>query len=124
MWGFANMARAYHEALGISFPSTNPHKCLDVLLYELSFASRTEVISRNLASSVATLSFAMCDLVSRDPASKGSRKTAGTQLGASFTPKKQPPNEKFQGMAMDEKARRDNTQVSGALRVGADKDDA
>ena len=122
-WGPAHMARVYHESVGISFQSADPQNCLDVLLYGLTLACGTKITSFNLTLDTAAVSFAICDLISREPARTGSRKYAGTQPRARSTPKKQSPNEKFQRMAVDEEAKGDITQVRGAVGVGAGEED-
>ena len=48
-WIPAHMARAYHEALGISFHSSDPQMYLDALLCGLTLAWGTEVTSFHLA---------------------------------------------------------------------------
>ena len=47
-WSPAHMARAYHEALGVSFHSADPQKYLDALLYGLNLAWGTQITSFNL----------------------------------------------------------------------------
>ena len=107
------MARAYHEALGISFQSADPQKYLDVLLYGLTLAWGTKITSFNVTPDVAAVSFAIYDLVSREPAKTGNPKYAGTQSGVRSTPKKQPQNGKLQEMAVDEEVKGSGTQVGG-----------
>ena len=101
-WGPAHMARAHHEALGVSFLSADPQKYLDALLYGPTLAWGTEITSFNVTPDAAAVSFAICDLVSKEPAKASTRKYAGTQPGAKATPKQQPPSEKTYGMAVNE----------------------
>ena len=121
--GPAHMARAYHEALGVSFQSADPQKYLDALLYRLTLAWGTEITSFSLTPDAAAVSFAICDLVSREPAKTGTRKYAGTQPGAKATPKKQQQNEKLNSMAVDEDVKGSGTQVGCAAGVGAEEDE-
>ena len=65
------MARAYHEALGVSFQSADPQKYLDALLYGLTLARGTEITSFNLTPDAAAVSFAICDPLSKEPARPG-----------------------------------------------------
>ena len=73
-WSPAHMARAFHEALGVSFQSADPQKYLDALLYGLTLAWGTEVTSFNLILDAAAISFAICDMVSKEPAKSGTQK--------------------------------------------------
>ena len=72
-WGPAHMAQAYHDALGVSFHSADPQNYLDALLYGLTLAWGTEITSFNLTPDAAAVSFAICDLVSKEPAKTGTR---------------------------------------------------
>ena len=67
-WGPTHMAPVYHGALGISFQSAGPKKYLDALLYGLTLAWGTEIMSFNWTPDDAAVSFAICDLASREPA--------------------------------------------------------
>ena len=89
-WGPSCMARAYHEALGVAFQSADPQKYLDALLYGLTLAWGTEITSFNLTPNAAAVTFAICDLVSREPARPRGQEYAGAQPGTRSTPKKSP----------------------------------
>ena len=104
------MARAYHEALGVSFQCADPQKYMDALLRSLTLAWGTEVTSFNLMPDVATISFAICDLVSKDPVRLGGRKYAGMQHGGRSTPKKTLRAEKGSSMAVDGGTKGDSCQ--------------
>ena len=87
----------------------SPQKYLDALLYGLTLAWGTKVTSFHLAPEAAVVSFAICDLVTREPTRAANRKYAGTQPGARTTPKKQQPEEKYHGMVVDEQTIGGNT---------------
>ena len=70
------------------------------------------------------MSFAICDLVTREPTRAANRKYAGTQPGARSTPKKQQPRDKYHGMVVDEETIGGNTQVRGAAGDGAEEEGA
>ena len=118
------MARAFHEALGVSFQSADPHNYPDALLYGLTLVWGTEVTSFNLTQDAATVSFAICDMVSKEPAKSGTRKYADSQAGMKSTPKKQPPSEKNHGMAVDEETRRRECHVGYDAGDGAEEEES
>ena len=122
-WGAAHMARAYHEALGVSFHSADPQKYLDALLYGLTLAWGTDLTSFNLTPDATAVSFAICDLVSKEPARIGTWKYAGTQRGTKSTPKKQPSSEKAHGMGVDEDVKRRDSQVGCDASTGVEEDE-
>ena len=119
--GTAHMARAYHEALRVSFQSADPQKYLDALLLTLAWG--TGITSFSLTPDAAAVSFTICDLVSREPAKTGARKYASTQPGAKATPKKQQQNEKLQSMAVDEEVKGSGAQVGCVAGSEAKEDE-
>ena len=119
-WVPAHLARAYHEALGVSFQSSDPQKYLDALLYGLTFAWGTENTSFHLAPEAAAVSFAVCDVVTREPARAINKRYSGAQPGARSTPKKQLPEEKYNNMAVDQEATGGSAQTRGATGDGAE----
>ena len=123
-WSPAHMARAFHEALGVSFQSTDPQKYLDALLYGLTLAGGTEVTSFNLPQEAAAVSFAICDMVSKEPAKSGTRKYVGSQAGTKSTPKKQPPSDKKHGMAINGETRRREGRAGGDAGDGAEEEES
>ena len=68
------------------------------------------------------VSFAICDLVTRERTRAASQKYADTQPGARSTPKKQPPEEKYHSMVVDEETIGGNTPVCGAAGDGAEEE--
>ena len=118
-----HMARAFDEALGVSFHSADPQKYLDALLYGLTLAWGTEVTSFNLTPHAAAVSFAICGLVSKEPAKSGARKYAGSQTRAKSTPKKQSSGEKNHGMAVDEETKRQECQVGCDAGAGVEEEE-
>ena len=122
-WVPAHLARAYHEALGVSFQSSDPQKYFDVLLYWLTLAWGTEVTSFHLAPEAAAVSFAICDVVTREPTRAANKRYAGAQSGARSTPKKHPPEEKFHNMAVDQEATGGDAQARGVSGDGADEEE-
>ena len=121
-WVPAHLARAYHEALGVSFQSSDPQKYFDALLYGLTLAWGTEVTSLHLAPEAAAVSFAICDMVTREPTRAANKRYAGAQSGARSTPKKQPPEENFHNMAVDQEATGGDAQARGASGDGAEEE--
>ena len=90
----------------------------------LTLAWGTEITSFNLRPDAAAVTFAICDLVSRELPRPGCQKYAGAQSGTRSTPKNLPPTEKCQGMAVDEETKGGNTQVGGTagVRAGEEKE--
>ena len=76
------MARAFHEVLGISFQSADAQKHMDMLLYGLTMAWGTEVTSLNLTQDIALVSFAICELVLKEPPKPEGKSTPATPQGA------------------------------------------
>ena len=103
-WGPSTMATAFHEALGISFQSADPQKCMDTLLYGLTMAWGTEVTSFNLSRDAAAVSFAICNVVSKEPARSRGKKYACSPPSEKATPKKGQQLEKGSRMALDDEA--------------------
>ena len=68
------------------------------------------------------MSFAICDVVTRELSRAVNRKYTGTQPGMRSTPKKQQPEEKYHDMVVNEEAVGGNTQVRGAAGDGAEED--
>ena len=122
-WVPPHLARAYHEALGVSFQSSDPQKYFDALLYGLTLAWGTEVTSFHLAPEAAAVSFAICDVMTREPTRAANKRYAGAQPGARSTPKKQPPEEKLHNMAVDHEATAGDAQARGASGDGADDEE-
>ena len=120
-WVPAHLARAYHEALGISFQLSDPQKYPDALLYGLTLAWGTEVASFHLAPEAAAVSFAVCDVGTQEPARAVNKRYAGAKLGARSTFKKQPPEEKYHNMAVYQEAAGGNAQVTGTGRKTREK---
>ena len=105
------MARGFHEAVGVSFHSADPQKYLDALLHGLMLAWGTKVTCFNLTLDAATVTFAICNLVSKELAKSGAQKYARSQTGAKSTPKKQPTSGRYHGMAGNGETKRREGQV-------------
>ena len=94
-----------------------------MLLYGLTLAWGTEVTSFHVAPEAAAVSFAICDVMTREPTRAANKRYAGTQPGARSTPKKQPPEEKFHNMAVDHEATGGDAQARGASGDGAEDEE-
>ena len=99
-WSTPQLARSFHEALGVSFQSPDPQHYMDAMLYGLTMAWGAEVTSFNLSQEAAAVSFAVCDVVSKEPV-KSERKYTKPTSGARTTPKKAPAVDSGCSMALD-----------------------
>ena len=118
-WGPSNMVRAFHEAVGVSFLSTDPQKCMDALLYGLTMSWDTKVTSFNLNPDAAAVSFPICNVVSKEPTGLEGRKYASATKGSRMTPKKQAVAERGLGMAIDDKQKGDHGNAGTATCTGS-----
>ena len=99
-WSTPQLAWSFHEALGVSFQSPDPQHYMDAMLYGLTMAWGAEVTSFNLSQEAAAVSFAVCDVVSKEPV-KSERKYTKPTSGARTTPKKAPAVDSGCSMALD-----------------------
>ena len=121
-WGPSSMARAYHEALGVSLQSAYPHHELDARLYGLTLIWGTKNTCFHLPSVAAAVSFAISDLVSKELVRHGGQIYAGTEAGMRYTPESLQ-TEKCVSIAVDEEAKGEHIQVGGTAGVGAREED-
>ena len=121
--GPSDMARAYHEAPGVSFQSAEHQKYMDAPLYGLTLVWGTEVTSFNVTPDAVAVSLAICDLVSKDPVRFGGLKYAGVQHGGRSAPKKAPEAKKVSRMAVDVERKGDQVPMGTAPGDGVGEED-
>ena len=94
---------------------------MDALLYGLTIAWGTEVTSSNRTPDAAAVSFAICDVVSTEPARLGGQEYACAHQGSKTTPKKKPTADSGSSMALDEDHKGDHGTAGNATCPGSEE---